>query len=92
MQTARENRGVADELILLSATGEVLRLGEEPKLFVASEGEGMAGGVRRMAEEAPGDQNEALVLPGNAHAQAIFETEQGERLMRAILARVERRG
>ncbi|PLS85296.1 MAG: hypothetical protein CYG60_13435 [Actinobacteria bacterium] len=78
--------------MLLSATGDAAGLGEEPKLFVASEGEGMAGEVRRMAEEAPGDRNEVLVLPGDAHAQAIFETEEGERLMETILERLEEYG
>jgi hypothetical protein len=38
-----------------------------------------------MAEQVPGERNEVLILSGNAHAQAIFETSQGERLMRAIL-------
>jgi hypothetical protein len=45
-----------------------------------------------MADEAPGDRNEALILPGDAHAQAIFQSEEGERLTRAILERLERYG
>jgi len=48
--------------------------------------------VRRMAEEAPGGLNEALILPGDAHSQALFQTEEGERLMRAILERLEEYG
>ena len=86
---AEENPGLVDGVILLSGTGEVSGLGEYPKLFVASEGEGLAEEVRRMAESAPGSRNEALILPGDAHAQAIFETDQGGRLMRAILARIK---
>ena len=86
---AEENPGLVDGVILLSGTGEVSGLGEYPKLFVASEGEGLAEEVRRMAERAPGSRNEALILPGDAHAQAIFETDQGGRLMRAILARIK---
>lgn len=82
---AEKTPGLADQVILLSGIGDVSGLGEYPKLFVASEGEGLAGEVRRMAEEAPGDRNEVLILPGDAHAQAIFETNQGERLMQAIL-------
>jgi hypothetical protein len=62
-------------VILLSGTGEVSGLGEYPKLFVASEGEGLAEEVRRMAERAPGTRNEALILPGDAHAQAVFGTD-----------------
>ena len=65
---AEEPLGLADGVILLSGTGEVSGLGEYPKLFVASEGEGLAEEVRRMAERAPGTRNEALILPGDAHA------------------------
>lgn len=81
-----------DQLILLSGTGDVSGLGEYPKLFVASEDEGLAGEVRQMAEKAPGEENEALILPGDAHAQAIFRAEEGERLMNIILERLQRWG
>ena len=80
------------QIILLSGTGDVAGLGEYPKLFTASEGEGLAGQVRQMAEEAPGNSNEALILGGDAHAQAIFETPQGDRLLQAITERVRRYG
>jgi len=89
---AEGNPGLADRVILLSGTGDVSGLGEYPKLFVASEGEGLAPEVRRMAEEAPGGRNKALILPHDAHAQAIFETDQGERLMRAILKLLKESG
>ena len=89
---AEETPGLADGVIPLSGTGEVSGLGDYPKLFVASEYEGLAEEARRMAEQAPGNRNEALILPGDAHAQAIFGTDQGGRLMRAILARLEDNG
>jgi pimeloyl-ACP methyl ester carboxylesterase len=90
LQAAGNSPEVPDQLILLSAVGDVSGLGEEPKLFVASEGEGrLSEEVRQMAEKAPGDRNEVLVLPGDAHAQAIFETNQGERLTQAILERLK---
>ncbi len=73
-------------LILLSATGEVSALGDYPKLFVASEDEGLAEQLTAMADGAPGDQNETLILPGAAHAQAIFASDQGDALVEAILA------
>jgi len=73
-------------LILLGATGEVSALGEYPKLFVASEGEGLADRLAAMAGEAPGDSNETLILPGSAHAQAIFASDQGDALLDAVLA------
>lgn len=72
-------------LILLSATGEVSALGEYPKLFVASEGEGLSDQLETMADSAPGDQNETLILPGSAHAQAMFKDEQGDALVEAIV-------
>jgi len=79
-------------LILLGATGEVETLGEYPKLFTASEGEGLADRLEMMAESAPGEANETLILPGSAHAQAIFETDQGDALMEAILAFLDETG
>ena len=92
LRVAEDNPEEVSQVILLSATGDVSGLEECPKLFVASEGEGIADRVRQMANEAPGDRNEALVLPGDAHAQAIFRTGEGGRLMRAILERLEEYG
>lgn len=40
--------------------------------------------IRAQYEKAP-KPKELIVLEGSAHAQAIFETDQGERLMREIL-------
>jgi pimeloyl-ACP methyl ester carboxylesterase len=40
--------------------------------------------LREQYERAPGPK-EWLVLEGTAHAQAIFETQQGERLLRELL-------
>jgi pimeloyl-ACP methyl ester carboxylesterase len=74
-----------DQLILLSSTGDVDRIGTAPKLFVASEGEGMAETLQQMAKDSPGTQNDVLLLKGSAHAQAIFRTSEGPRLTRAIL-------
>src|SRR5919202_1873978 len=92
LQVAQNNPEEINQIILLSGIGDVSGLGEYPKLFVASEGEGIAERVRQMADEAPGDQNEALILAGDAHAQAIFQTEEGERLMQVILERLKEYG
>lgn len=92
LEVGEEDPEKIDQLILLSGIGDVSGLGAYPKLFVASEGEGIAERVRQMADEAPGDRNEALILPGDAHAQAIFETEERERLMQVILERIEEYG
>ncbi len=80
----------ADQLILLSANRPAEGLGAHPKLFVASDGEPVAGVSRQLARTSAGDHNEVEILPGDAHAQHIFNTEQGEALMRLILERLER--
>ena len=77
-----------DQLILLSGAGDVSGSGTAPKLFVASEGEGMAEAARKMAKDSPGTQNDVLIVRGSAHAQAIFRTSEGPPLTRAILERL----
>jgi pimeloyl-ACP methyl ester carboxylesterase len=90
LEAAEAHPGLPDQLILLSGAGDVSRLGAYPKLFVASGGEGLAEEARRMAEESPGTQNEALTVAGDAHAQGIFATEEGGMLMDAMLKRLRR--
>ena len=89
LSVGSENPEVVEQMVILSATGDVSSLGEYPKFFVATEGEGMAEQVREMAGEAPGSRNEALILEGDAHAQAIFETDQGDELLDRIVSRLE---
>jgi len=55
-----------------------------PTLFVTSEGDSLAPQVRDEYQKAPGPK-ELLVLPGSAHAQNIFPTNQGARLMESIV-------
>jgi pimeloyl-ACP methyl ester carboxylesterase len=90
LEAAEAHPELPDQLIILSGAGDVSGLGAYPKLFVASEGEGLAQEARRMAEEAPGTQNEALIVAGDAHAQGIFDTKAGKMLMDAILERLRR--
>jgi pimeloyl-ACP methyl ester carboxylesterase len=82
---AADPEGVAG-LILLGAIGDVADLGDYPKLFTASEGESLVDRVEVMTAEAPGDRNDTLILPGSAHAQATFDTDQGEALLDAMLS------
>jgi len=74
-------------LVLLSAVGT-----EHPEqmhaariLFIASENESMAPGIRAQYERAP-EPKKLVLLPGDAHAQHIFKTDQAERLTQEILA------
>ncbi len=90
LEAVLQEPGSADQLILLSANRPVEGLGAEPKLFVASEGEPVAGVSRQLGRTAAGEENDVEILPGDAHAQHIFNTEQGEPLMRLILERLQR--
>ena len=76
-------------LVLLGATGSVEDLGDYPKLFIASEGEGMRDRLEQMAEAAPGDANRVEIVPGDAHAQATFREPVGETLLDLIIQFLE---
>ena len=77
--------GEIDRLILLAPVpvAEPERL-TGPKLFVTSKGDGLAAKVREQFEKAP-EPKELMILEGSAHAQFLFQTDQGERLMKKIL-------
>ncbi len=89
MQLVSQQPELPDQLILLSPNSVVEGLGVAPKLFIASEDEPVADVSTTMAESADGDENEALILPGSAHAQNIFDTDQAEPTMTAILDRLK---
>lgn len=91
LEVGRESPQLIDQLIVLSGSGEVGDLGVFPKLFAASAGEPAAADAERMADEAPGDWNVVVLVPGDAHGQAIFEGEVGEALMEALLRRLAER-
>ena len=55
-----------------------------PKLFIVSRGDGLAPKVHEQFEKAP-EPKELLVVDGSAHAQFLFTTDQGERVMNKIL-------
>jgi dienelactone hydrolase len=83
--------GEIDRLVLLGSTA-----GREPervkgrKLFILSRDDLGPGDEPRLPRiraqyEKATDPKELVVLDGSAHAQFIFDTAQGERLMREIL-------
>ena len=78
--------------MLLSPNGVVEGLGEEPKLFVASEGEPGADIPAQLVEVSPGDDNQVLVVGGSAHAQNVFDTEQGPEVLEVLLERLSAGG
>jgi dienelactone hydrolase len=83
--------GEIDRVVLLAhgAYGPPEKL-EGRKLFIVSRDDIGPGGkprldrIRAQFQKAPAPK-ELVVLPGSAHAQFIFETDQGHRLMHEIL-------
>ena len=82
--------GEINRLVLLGAApnGSAEKL-KAPTLFIvarddANEGGPRLPGIRAQFEEAP-EPKELIVLDGSAHAQYVFDTNQGERVMSEIL-------
>jgi dienelactone hydrolase len=87
---AEAKPGEIDRLVLL-ASGEYGQpeKWKGRKLFIVARDDSNGTGprlpkIRAQYEKAP-DPKELIVLEGSAHAQFIFGTDQGERLMREIL-------
>jgi alpha-beta hydrolase superfamily lysophospholipase len=55
-----------------------------PKLYAAAQGDPVTAKMKEQYAKAP-EPKELLILPGEAHAQNLFTTDQGERLMKTIL-------
>ena len=90
LDLASQQPDLPDQLVLLSPNGTVEGLGDQPKLFIASEDEPAASVSSDLAEAAPGDENEAMLLPGSAHAQGIFTSDQARSALDAMLERLKR--
>ena len=87
LQLASDQPDLPDGLILLSPNSVVEGLGDEPGLFIASEDEPVADVSTELAD-AGGEESEALLLPGDAHAQNIFDSDQADAALDAVLARL----
>ncbi len=77
--------GEIDRLVLLAPApiAEPQKL-KGRKLFLSSRGDQRAEQIRQEYAKAP-EPKDLIFLDGSAHAQHIFATEQGDRLMREIL-------
>jgi pimeloyl-ACP methyl ester carboxylesterase len=82
--------GEIDRLVFLgsSPSGPADKL-KSPALFVVARDDASGDGprlpgIRQQYEKAPGPK-ELIILDGSAHAQFLFQTDQGERVMREIL-------
>jgi dienelactone hydrolase len=82
--------GEIDRLVLLGAApnlpAEKLKA---PVLFIVARDDASADGprlprIRAQYDKAP-QPKELIILDGSAHAQYLFDTDQGERVMREIL-------
>lgn len=90
LQLASEQPDLPDQLVLLSPNGLRPGLGDEPKLFIASEEDPLVDIARELAETSPGSDNEVLIVPGSAHAQHVFATDQATQVTQVILDRLSR--
>src|SRR6267378_4863411 len=82
--------GTIDRLVFLGASpnGPAEKL-KAPSLFIVARDDANADGlrlpgIRAQYEKAP-QPKELIILNGSAHAQFLFQTDQGQRVMREIL-------
>src|SRR5260370_28860664 len=83
-------RGEMHGLVFLDAApnGSAEKL-KAPSLFIVARDDASADGprlpgIRAQYEKAP-QPKELIILEGSAHAQFLFQTDQGQRVMREIL-------
>jgi len=83
---------VVDLVIILAGSGNVENLKVPSVLFIAAEGDsGAASSAQRMLEATSGDPDDLLIVPGSAHAQALFKQPEGETVLAAIQTRLAER-
>jgi pimeloyl-ACP methyl ester carboxylesterase len=82
--------GEIDRLVFLSEAtyGPIEKL-KSPSLFIVARGDSNSDGPRLPRIQAQYDKapepKKLIVLEGSAHAQYLFQTDQGDRVMREIL-------
>ena len=89
-EAAKAEPEAIDRLVLLAsgAYTPITKM-KGPKLFILARDDANAEGprlphIRAQYDKAVGPKN-LIILPGSAHAQFLFDTDQGERLMNEIL-------
>jgi len=87
--SAESKRGEIDRIVLLAAPADAPEKLKGRKLFIVARddvsGDGpRLPGIRASYEKTP-QPKELIILDGSAHAQFLFETDQGERVMHEIL-------
>ena len=89
-EAAETEPAAIDRLVLLASGAYTPLLHMKgPKLFILSRDDANAEGLRlphiRAQYEKAIEPKELVIVEGNAHAQFLFQTDQGERVMREIL-------
>jgi pimeloyl-ACP methyl ester carboxylesterase len=82
--SGNSNAGEIERLVLLAAApapGAAKLKGR--KLFIVSRGDGFSSDVQKAYEQAD-EPKRIVVLEGSAHAQHLFATDQGPRVMELI--------
>ncbi len=88
-EASMEAPGEIERLVMLAAWVESPETLTGRKLFIVARDDANADGlrlpgIRACYEKTPGPKD-LIVLHGSAHAQYLFQTDQGERVMREIL-------
>lgn len=89
-EAAQAEPGSIDRLVLLGAGAYTpLTAMKGPKLFILARDDANAEGPRlpkiRVQYEKAIEPKQIVILPGSAHAQFLFDTDQGPRVMNEIL-------
>ncbi len=84
-----EAPGQIERLVMLAASTDTPEKLQGRKLFIVARDDANADGlrlpgIRACYEKAPGPKD-LIVLNGSAHAQYLFQTDQGDQVMREIL-------
>jgi pimeloyl-ACP methyl ester carboxylesterase len=81
--------GEIDRIVLLGASIKASEKVKGRKLYIVARDDVSGDGPRlpkiRASYEKAREPKELIILDGSAHAQFLFETDQGERVMREIL-------
>jgi len=86
IEAAGSDPAVADGLVLLSpAGGDLGSVDSVPVLVLYSQDESYADGVESMVAAASGVDVEARALPGDRHGQGIFNGDQADAVVDAIV-------
>ena len=80
-----------DLVIVLAGSGNVDSLNVPSVMFISAEGDGAASSARRMMEATSGDPADLVIVPGSAHAQALFNQPEGVQVLNAIVERLASR-